>query len=63
MQFCSGSVPPKLAKEDEHRLEEHTFMVRSLILALLFVAAIIGPVFLAMRSHAAKENDPRTGHS
>ena len=30
-------------------------MMQSLILALVFVAAVIGPVFLTMRTHAAKD--------
>jgi hypothetical protein len=29
-------------------------MLHSLIVALLFVAAVIGPVFFAMRTHSAK---------
>ncbi len=30
-------------------------MMHSLILAFVFVAAVIGPVFLTMRTHAARE--------
>ena len=34
-------------------------MMYELVLSLLFVAMVIGPVFIKMRAHSSKEIDPR----
>ena len=60
-----GSVIPKLGALRHPVIEAAPLsqgiprmLMNNLFLALVFVASVIGPVFILMRAHAAKDVDP-----